>query len=462
MNLSTFTYSRHLILGAAVAAVVVSANPVRADFDTFTPLPSSVASGSLPEATPLLLGNAAWTQVSIADRNTQLTAGQADSGNWDMTTANETGASAGRYLYSPFETGSAGVKRTDLLTGTTVTIVAPGTQSFVSGDASRWTPWGSYLTAEESWGTGSTKGRLFEVTNPVTTVDSSTTSFVHRSILPRVSHEGLVFDQNKALYFIDELNGGSIYKYVPVAPNAVDGDGYFAAGQTSVLRVGDGSVFGGTGSASWIPMTDPNGVALAGATTITGGTVDGRATADLANFKGTNYNRPEDLEIQDLSDGSQRIFVPTTDAQQVFSLHLKTDGSTEVKVFVDRNTINLATGLAVGTAFTSPDNVAIDSKGNIYIVEDQPGGAADIWFANDIDRDGVAESIARWATMSTVGAEPSGLYFDRFNPNIAYVNIQHPNSGNDRTIQITAVPEPASLGVLAVGMALFALKRRKH
>jgi hypothetical protein len=46
----------------------------------------------------------------------------------------------------------------------TVTIVQPGTQGFVSGDASRWTPWGGYLTAEESWGAGSVKGRLFEVT----------------------------------------------------------------------------------------------------------------------------------------------------------------------------------------------------------------------------------------------------------------------------------------------------------
>jgi secreted PhoX family phosphatase len=60
-----------------------------------------------------------------------------------------------------------------------------------------------------------------------------------------------------------------------------------------------------------------------------------------------------------------------------------------------------------------------------------------------VNRDGVAESIARWATMSTVGAEPTGLYFDTTNPGLAYVNIQHPNSGTDRTIMIS-VPEPAS------------------
>lgn len=433
-----------------------------AQFSSFTPLASNVAAGSLPESAPFQLGNPAWTQQSIADRTTQLSLGEADQGSWDMTAANETGPDAHRYIFSPFETGAAGVKRTDTVTLTTKTIVAPGTLGFVSGDASRWTPWGGYLTAEESWGTGSTKGRLFELTNPVTTVDSTTSNFVHRSILPRVSHEGLAFDKNKSLYFIDELNGGSIYKYTPTTPNAADGNGYFAAGQSSVLRVGDGSAFGGTGAATWVPMTDANGAALAGAATLTGGTVDGRATADIAAFKGTNYNRPEDLEIQNLLDGSQRLYVPTTDAQQVFSIHLKNDGSTEVKVFVDRNTINAATGLAVGNALTSPDNVAIDAQGNIYIVEDQPGGLADIWFATDTNRDGVAESISRWASMSTVGAEPTGLTFDLNDPTVAYVNIQHPDSGNDRTIRIVGVPEPTAFGLVAAGMSLFGLRRRKR
>jgi hypothetical protein len=459
---------RNAIILAAVAAVpfftVATASAVDTNFDNFTPLTSSTAAGSLPEAAPLTLGNSSWTQATIADRTTQLAAGELDSGNWDMTTANETGTDAGRYLFSPFETGTAGVKRTDLQTGTTKTIVAPGTQSFVSGDASRWAPWGGFLTAEESWGLTSTKGRLFEVTNPVTTTSSLTTNFVQRSVLPRVSHEGLVFDKNKNLYFVDELNGGSIYKYTSATPNATDGNGYFAGGTSSVLRVGDGSAFGGTGAATWVPFTDATGAGLPGYVAATGvglpaGTVDGRATADVAAFKGTEFNRPEDMEIQNLVDGSQRIFVPTTDTQQVFSIHLKNDGTTEVKVFVDQNTINLATGLAVGNAFISPDNVAIDGEGNIYIVEDQPGGVADIWFANDSNRDGVAESIARWASMSTVGAEPTGLYFDTLNPNVAYVNIQHPTSGVDRTIQISAVPEPTTAAVLGIG-ALVALRRR--
>ncbi len=65
---------------------------------------------------------------------------------------------------------------------------------------------------------------------------------VHRDIIPRVSHEGLAFDKDRNLYFIDERNGSHIFKYVPANPYATNGDQYFAAGQTFVLKVGDGTV----------------------------------------------------------------------------------------------------------------------------------------------------------------------------------------------------------------------------
>ena len=190
-------------------------------FTGFTPLTSSAT--ALPvdgpgEATPITLSNAKWSQRTLADRRTQNNRViNSNSGSFDMITSNATGPDAGRYLFMPFETGTAGVQRIDTqdphyLTRT-ITIVQPGTQGFVSGDASRWAPWGGYLTAEESWGTGSVKGRLFEVTNPIT-AGRYGGDFVWRTILPRVSHEGLAFDEHNTLYFVDELNGGSIYKLI--------------------------------------------------------------------------------------------------------------------------------------------------------------------------------------------------------------------------------------------------------
>ena len=96
-------------------------------------------------------------------------------------------------------------------------------------------------------------------------------------------------------------------------------------------------------------------------------------------------------------------------------------------------------------AFASPDNLAIDHEGNVYIVEDRNGGVDDdIWFARDSNNDGdlsdEGEGLARWASNGTLGSEFTGLYFDPTDKRRAWVNIQHPNSGNDRTIKIT-LPE---------------------
>jgi len=414
-------------------------------FDRFTPMTGDVGAGTLPESAPYKLSSPRFSQMTIVARDPSQAA-RFDSGNYDMHTVNETGPEAGRFLFTVFETGQAGIQRTDLRTMQTTTIwhspsAAPALDSHKSFDASRWTPWGSFLTAEESWsdpaGPTSMYGRLFEVVNPL--AEPADIVIKHRDILPRVSHEGLAFDKENNLYFIDERNGSHLFKFTSANPHADNGDDFFAAGQTFVLRVGDGTVKEATGAATWIPLTDNNGVALPGAVVVTDPNgltaIDGRATPNLPAFLGTDFDRPEDLEIKTLKNHKQLLFVATTTNHKVFSIDLSTD---TVKLFASRDTLDMATGAPAGTPFTNPDNLAIDADGNIYIVEDQPGGIEDIWFAKDENNDGVAEAIGKWASLSTVGAESTGLYFDKFRPNVAYVNVQHPDSKVDRTIMITA------------------------
>lgn len=410
-------------------------------FSHFKPMTGDVGVGTLPESAPYRLSAPNFSQMTIVARDVTQ-AHRFDSGDYDMHTANETGPDAGRYLFTVFETSQAGIQRTDLRTMITTTIwAAPAPGSHVAFDASRWTPWGSFLTAEESWsdpaGPTSKYGRLFEVTNPL--ADAADINLVHRGILPRVSHEGLAFDSKNSLYFIDERNNSHIFKFTSTNPNATTGDEFFARGQTFVLRVGDGTVKEATGAATWVALTDVNGVPLPGTVVVTDPNgltaLDGRATPKLAAFLGSRFDRPEDLEVKTLADGKQWLFVATTTNHKVFSIDLSTD---TVKLFASRDTIDMATGLPVGTPFTSPDNLAIDAKGNIYIVEDQPGGVEDIWFAKDDDNDGVAEAVGKWASLSTAGAESTGLYFDKFEPNVAYINVQHPDSGVDRTIMLRA------------------------
>lgn len=457
-------------LVTSFALLAVSAGTASADpFHIFTPLANNVPAGSLPESSPLQLANSSWQQRTISDRTTQLNAGQFNSGNWDMNTVNENGPDAGRYLFTVFETAQAGIQRIDLTDNSAVTIfqspaAAPALTSHVAFDASFWTPWGTYLTAEESWrgstGANSIYGRMFEITNPLAAPAS--VNLVHRDIIPRVSHEGLAFDADNNFYYIDELNGGSIYKYVSDTPT--NGATYWDAGVNHVLQVGDGNTNNATGAFNWVAFTDNAGNALAGGIDYTDPngvtSVDGRFTTDLAAYKGTNYQRPEDLQVQTLTNGDQILYFAATTTDNVYSINLATS---QVSVLADSSTIDAATGLAVGGVFNNADNLAIDSEGNIYIIEDQPGGSADIWFATDANRDGVAESVSRWASLSTLGAEPTGLYFDPFNKNRAWVNVQHPSSGVDRTIEITAVPEPSSLvlaGMAAFGAIVMARRRQ--
>lgn len=446
-------------VGLALAAGLAAAHDDhRIRFSDFTPLAASAAP-TTNEAAPITFGNELFEQVSIIDRQTQLADGKPTSGNFDMNTLNETGRHAGRFLFTVFETGEGGVMRHDRRTGETETIwAAPSPGSHVAFDASFWTPWGTLVTAEESWETapaGSTSpyGRLFELRNPtkapgiklpLTASSNDGADFVHANVVPRTSHEGVQFDAAGNMYFIDELNGGCLYKYVTSArmKDVLKGKAdYFAAGQTFVLRVGDGNTPNAVGSYTWVPVTDKAGKALPGGLTITDingvTSVDGRNTTDLAAFKGTDYQRPEDLQIQKIHR-KEYLYVATTTTHEVYRLDL---AAKTIRVFANRQSIDLATGAAVGSALANPDNLAVDHDGNIYIIEDRGGGVDDdIWFAKDLNKDGdlldAGEGIGRWASNGTVGSEFTGLYFDPFSRRRAWVNIQHPSSGNDRTIEI--------------------------
>lgn len=450
---------RRTNLAAAISVLLAGSSVFAADdirFSDFTPLAAS-AGPTADEAKPITFGNAKFVQKSIIDRQSQLAANKPNSGNFDMNTLNQSGRHKGRYLFTVFETGSSGVQRHDRKTGQTETIwqspgVAPALNSYVAFDASYWTPWGTFITAEESWTAGgSIYGRLFELKNPISAPgilnggNNSGAQFVHQNIIPRTSHEGIQFDKDGNMYFIDELNGGTIFKYTSAAKMNDVKKGkadYFAAGTTFVLRVGDGNSANATGGYAWVPFTDAQGKGLPGAVIITDAngvtSVDARGTADQPLFKGTDYQRPEDLLIT-IEKGREYLYMATTTTNEVYKLDLK---SNTISVYANRDTIDLATGAAVGTGLTSPDNLAVDRNGNVYIVEDRNGAVDDdIWFAKDLNKDGdindPGEGLARWASNGTPGSEFTGLYFDPFNKRRAWVNIQHPASGNDRTIEIT-------------------------
>lgn len=205
------------------------------------------------------------------------------------------------------------------------------------------------------------------------------------------------------------MNGsGAIYKFVP------DTKGDLSSGQLYALEVQAPSR---TGAAVWVPL-DRQAVQV---------NSDAAATAAGA----TGWGRPEDVEIA-TSTGNSRggvdvMYVPATSEALVLAIELRGD-----EAFV---TNYVKEGMNV-SGLKDPDNVALDSQGNLYILEDN--GPGDIWVARPGHGNaGLPSEVVRFASLSDCSAEPTGVYFDRTGRTM-YVHVQHAGGalGNDLLVAI--------------------------
>jgi hypothetical protein len=326
----------------------------------FTPLPASAACGPSTEQ-PFVLP-AGYAQTVFAR--------EGDGGTvdlWDMATQNETGPETGRFLYRTHEIGSNGqVSVTDLETNPNVTRVLAQRADWERLDGIAWTPWKTILVAEET-----TNSTLKDPTLPtaraghVYEINPETGAAVLRAAVGSRSHEGLRFDSQGNLYGISESSpptGGYIFKFVP------DHRGDLSSGQLYALKVvaptGDR-----TGEARWLPL---NTAAVV---------LD--SDAEATRVGATGYGRPEDVEIftSTGNGGGQVLYVAITSEHRVLGIDLR-----EPRGGRDHATAlvydYVRAGVNAPADFTSPDNLALDKAGNLYITEDPstPPGA-DIWVA---------------------------------------------------------------------------------
>ncbi|MCH9698366.1 MAG: DUF839 domain-containing protein, partial [Gammaproteobacteria bacterium] len=371
---------------------------------------------------------------------------------WDMVSFDPTG----RYIFIPHETPmGAGVTRYDTSTDKAEVLFA-GDSKGVRGETADWTnDWGAFdpstftpngtVLLGEEW---SGLGRIIEIINPL--ADARDIVIRELESIPNVSHEGLRFSPDgQALYFVDEWNSGSLYKIV--FQNTED---YTAGGQVFVLSVND---FNGdasknwnneantnaprTGTATWVPLTDAQGNASTQINPFKNGissdcsnpdTFGGRCAADEAG--GTPYGRPEDMEVGTLPNGTVIIYFAATSERTVYSVKEMAKNTADVQVFAsDADTPKNLGYPATTGEMNSPDNLAQDALGNIYIIEDAPNGSdvgGDIWFGRDTNSDGIAESIDHFMSIVADGAEATGMIFNPANPSQFIVAVQHPDSTN--------------------------------
>ncbi len=407
-------------VGAALSSSASADSTVIKGPFSFEPQTASALTGSEPACAPLALPED-FSQTVISDETgacSELVVHDAVPGgnDWgDMNTVNETGAHVGRYLYRTQETGNetGAITAIDLKTGEAKTYfgddfgIAP---AFSRMDGIEWTPWGTVLAAEEN----GEFGRLFECQ-----VDGLDMHCVDRPAVGRMSHEGIAAANDGSVYIGDELNGGSIYKFVP------NHYGDLSEGTLYALNIVVPGAIDGTGSGEWVALIPgENGV-------VTDPSVSARAAADEAGV--TDYLRPEDAELI----GPNLYFATTTD-HRVLRIPVNSD-TPEVTEFVGVNVGNINRESDVPSfGLRSPDNLASDMAGNLYIVEDN-SSKSDIWAAptTDKDHDGVADEVVLFGTLTTPGAEGTGIYFPRTMPHTMLVNVQHADDGNDMTVAIT-------------------------
>lgn len=372
----------------------------------FEPLTESAACGSEPITAPFVLPDG-YSQAVIESQLSD----PADFADLpDMNQLNETGPQAGRYLYRTHEVDANGsLSVTDLQDGGTETLAQRADWERLDG--LKWTQWQTLLFAEEV-GTaafrdpeypGSIRGLLYEI-------DPATGAVEARPAVGSMAHEGIGIDPSGAIYVIDEFAAGAIYKFVP------DRRGDLSSGQLYALKIVDETAApeDKTGTAVWVPL-DREAVQI-----------DARTAAAAASA--TTYGRPEDIEIF-----QGVMYVAITSEDRVLAIDLKgTDPF--VTEFVGAG-LNAPVETDQDTGFDSPDNLAVDKAGNLYIAEDN--GPGDIWVATpDRDRDGSADEVLLFASLSDCGGEPTGIYFGQ-DPFTLYVNVQHAGDGNDKAMVIT-------------------------
>jgi uncharacterized protein len=463
-------------LEIAMSSALMVSPALQAGTNTwFTPLtqsapvvaPNAMAELASPWVTPAGITQNNWVSLREVE-DTVLSPGQSigraagqgtSASMFDMLAYHPSGS----HIFIPHESPiGAGVTRYDIAANKAELIFAGDQQGqfgtangwsndYGAFDPCRWTPNKTLFLAEE-W---SGLGRVIEILNPMAPVGQI--QFRVLESIANVSHEGINFSNRykNTIYFIDEWNSGSIYKF------EMRRVGDYTVGQTFVLSVDAFAGSGGiatqnwnstanttatrTGAATWLPLTDLFGAPLPGVPNpfldapAGSPTLGGRAAADFVG--GTPYGRPEDMVVSRLANGNEVLYIAVTSEASVISIEItnpgkpgRFNGTAMVRTFVSNTGTPKNLGYAPTTGLLdAPDNLALDAAGNIYVIEDSPNSGSvggDIWFVRDINNDGVGESLDHFMTLRVNGSEATGMIFNPSMPTEFAVCVQHPSSTN--------------------------------
>lgn len=220
-------------------------------------------------------------------------------------------------------------------------------------------------------------------------------------------HEGIEALADGTVFVIDELNGGSIYKFEPTTRGDLSDGQLFALKLTGLAddaQLWNQSTFTGkVGAFEWVAL-DMDAVVA-----------DTDAAANAVSA--TEFGRPEDVEVI-----GSTLYVANTSEDRVVAIDLNTQVLTPfVQAGLNVPVEDAAAGV---TGFNNPDNLAQGPDGALWMVEDNY--LSDVWVAGpDAGKDGTADSVEQFASIKDTGAEISGIYFGK-DPKTLFLNVQHP------------------------------------
>ncbi|OZA30701.1 MAG: phosphatase [Hydrogenophilales bacterium 17-61-9] len=444
MKSSTLVLS--LITAFAASAHVQAGSTVNGPM-SFNPIASS-AYGMENDAdiatTPWVIPSGYVQSIVSDERNLDIYLGN----DWnDMNTVNETGKHAGRYLYRTHEVRGSNSARVDGGSGGAVSVVdlETGVAKEVAGradwealDGIIWTPWQTILFAEEVIDSvlpdpaapNAKSGLVYELRlDPKDLMSAESVSV--RPMLGALSHEGLEIDAEGNVYVIDEARTGAIYKFVP------ETYGDLSRGQLYALKVMNGAK---TGAAEWQAL-DMAQVQIS-------------ARVAAAAVGATEFCRPEDLErigstlyvaltCEDVDNPANTSGKNAAGyaVGAVLALNLGEQPSTKFVVAPGKNVpfeVQPTATTAGVTGFAKVDNLANGPDGKLWMVEDN--NFSDIWVydpnSEDANGDGYQDGVHLFASLKDKPAEGTGIYFGK-DPHTLFVNVQHSDTGNDKTMAIT-------------------------
>ena len=276
------------------------------------------------------------------------------------------------------------------------------------------TPWGNVISSEEELNTLDANADGYNDLGWHVEINPATKTVVRK--LWAMGHglkENVAIHANRrTAYYGNDATTGYLYKFV--ATSADD----LSAGLLYALVCPTK-----TGNGTWVLINNTT-------------QADRNNTMNLANLAGaTVFNGVEDVEIG--PDG--KLYFAVKNENRVYRLQdsnpLTGTTTSLMETFVGNASYNIThAGGTVSTPWgTGNDNLAFDSQGNLWVLQD--GGTNYIWVVMSNHTQAVPN--VKLFGIAPAGAEPTGITFTP-DYKFLFMSFQHPNATNNSDLQIDA------------------------